>query len=187
MSAIRELAYAKVVGGNGGGGNLPKNYVELDFSSFGGSINTFNGYQTNSSTQIMDMRQFSKRIVLSNVYELSASAFQGCPYLESVEIPEVTSIGSSAFVGCSSLKSISLPKVTSIGSTAFAATGLEYVYIGPDCTTINPGAFGNVPVATCKVECGFAEGAVSGFPSSAGWNGNLADLDITYNVPIPRQ
>ena len=63
-------------------------------------------------------------------------------------------------------------------------TPLQYIYLGSNCTFIDSGAFGGVSI-NCKVECGFAEGAVSGFPANAGFAGNPADLDITYNVPAP--
>lgn len=186
MSAIRELALAKATGG-GGGSDLSENYVELDFSNAGGELSSFNGYQTDSTSSIMGMRYYTRKITLNKVYELSQSAFASCVHLETAEIPDTTNIGKSAFAGCTSLASIKLPSAVSIGGSAFGGcTALKYVYIGPNCTSIASGAFGGVPI-TCKVECGFAEGAVSGFPANAGFAGSVANLDITYNVAEPSE
>lgn len=91
------------------------------------------------------------------------------------------------FSNASNIKKIVLPSVTKIKASCFnGCTSVGYVYIGPNCTNIGSAAFGGVPI-TCKVECGFAEGAVSGFPDSAGWAGDPASLDITYNVASPTE
>ena len=57
----------------------------------------------------------------SSVTSIGSAAFNGCTYLENIDISYgVNSIGSSAFTSCSSLKSISLPdSITDIGMYCF--------------------------------------------------------------------
>ena len=91
----------------------------------------------------------------------------------------------SSFGGCSYVRRIILPAIEVIRWAEFSGcTGVQYIYLGPNCKTIGNGAFSGVPI-TCKVECGFAEGAVDGFPANSGFAGNPASLDVTYNVPSP--
>lgn len=98
-----------------------------------------------------------------------------------------TSNSGNVFGGALNVNKIVLPKAKKIRAAAFSGcTSVAYIYIGADCTSIGGGAFGGVPI-TCKVECGFAEGAVSGFPANAGFAGSISNLDITYNVSEPTQ
>ncbi len=73
-------------------------------------------------------------------------AFDYCPYLESVTIPDsITAINNTAFSGCSSLKSVIIPdSVTAIGNSAFyECTSLESVTIPDSVTQIGHSAFYN--------------------------------------------
>ena len=73
-----------------------------------------------------------------------AGAFDNCPSLQSVTIPDsVTSIGNVAFGGCKSLHSISIPdSVTSIGDSAFSGCwSLQSVTIPDSVTSIGGDAF----------------------------------------------
>ena len=189
MSAIRELALAKATGGGGG--------------------------STDMLAKVID-RTVEDLVIPDGVTEIGINAFYGCTKVKSVTIPDsvetikdtafggvgtynggikypliangVKSISSSSFSGNSNMNKLVLPSIVTIGSSGFSGdTSLGYIYLGPNCTSIASGAFGGVPVATCKVECGFAEGAVSGFPSTGGWSGNPASLDITYNVAEPSE
>jgi hypothetical protein len=58
---------------------------------------------------------------------------------------------------------------------------LKHVYIGKDCTSIGSACFGSSGGASTGliIDCGFAEGAVSGAPWGA------ANATINYNVPDP--
>ena len=152
-------------------------------------------------------------VIPDGVTVIANGVFANCPNLKSVTIPDsvedvrdsafvnsgnsnggvkfsvvgngVKTVGDNAFAGMSYLNKLVLPSVDAIYQSAFGGcTGLEYIYIGTNCTYIVNGAFGGAPI-TCKVECGFAEGAVAGFPANAGFAGNPASLDITYNVAEP--
>lgn len=127
----------------------------------------------------------------SNVTIVLNETFAGCSNLVSVPIltlPESnTVIGSNTFGGCDKLKKVIVTNPTIIYGSAFGGcASLEYLYIGPTVTRIESGAFGGVPV-TCKVRCGFSEGAISGFPATGGWAGNPNNLDIEYDVPVPTE
>ncbi len=97
----------------------------------------------------------------TNVKAIAASAFKGCPYLQTVTITDaisnqakLTSIGASAFEGCSKLASITIPKtVTSIGAEAFSGcTKLTSVSLTTKTSTIGENAFLN---------CGTADGSTN--------------------------
>lgn len=127
----------------------------------------------------------------SNVTIALDKTFSGCRNLVSLPIltlPESeTFISSNAFGGCIKLKKVIVTNPTIIYSGAFGSCiELEYIYLGPTVTRIDSGAFGSVPI-TCKVRCGFSEGAISGFPANGGWAGNPNDLDIEYDVPVPTE
>ena len=71
-----------------------------------------------------------------------------------------------------------MPAVTKVGSTFAGCSKLAEVYIGPNCTSIYAGAFGGAK-SGIVINCGFAEGAVSGAPWGA------TNATINYNVPVP--
>ena len=99
--------------------------------------------------------------------------------LTSVEIPSsVTSIGTYAFQGCTSLTSVEIPSsVTSIGTFAFqSCTSLTSIEIPSSVTSIGTYAFGSIK-SDAVINCGFAQGAVSGAP----W-GAPAGVTINYGV-----
>lgn len=120
--------------------------------------------------------------------------FAGCSELVKVPILTITTddimvnnYTDNTFGGCGKLKKVIITNAKVIGPMTFSGcTSLEYLYLGPTVTSINSGAFGGVPI-TCKVRCGFSEGAISGFPANGGWAGNPNDLDIEYDVPVPTE
>lgn len=71
-----------------------------------------------------------------------------------------------------------LPAVTKVGNSFGGCSKLAEVYIGPNCTSIGTGAFGGTK-SGIVINCGFAEGAVSGAPWAA------SNATINYNVPVP--
>ena len=125
-----------------------------------------------------------KYITLESCKTIGTGAFSGCTNVTSVSLPVCELIGNAGLSQCQ-MTSIKLPEIKTIGEGTFGGcTQLGYIYLGANCTSIGQQAFGGAPI-TCKVECGFAEGAVAGFPANAGFAGNPASLDITYNVAEP--
>lgn len=193
MSAIRELALAKATGG-GGGGEYEEMFVKtidrtLEDIVIPDGVKTigkhvFFGCASAKSVTIPDSVEFIGDGAFGGIGERNG----GVKYpviANGVKTIEYTSTG--AFGGNINMNKLILPSIVSIGANIFGGcVSLTYVYLGPNCTSIDSGAFGGVPI-TCKVECGFAEGAVSGFPNNAGFAGNPALLDITYNVAEPSE
>lgn len=77
------------------------------------------------------------------VTRISDDAFEACPNLTSVKIPNsVTYIGNDAFYNCSGLTSVNIPNyVTHIGSQAFAGCKITSIDIPPSVTFIGNLAF----------------------------------------------
>ena len=195
MSAIRELALAKATGGGGGG-----EYEEMFAKVIDRTVEDLvipDGVKKVASYAFSDCRKVKSVVIPDSVKEFEDNSFSmlganngGVKFpvvANGVETIGGIASGVNVFGGATYVSKIVLPKAKTIRAGAFSGcTNTEYIYIGAACTSIGSGAFGGVPV-TCKVEVGFAEGAVSGFPSSGGWAGNPAGLDITYNVAEPSE
>ena len=110
----------------------------------------------------------------------SIATFTNCS-AKTLDFPMLTEVNGFTIAGCTYLESITLPSVTTINETAIArCPNLSSVYIGSDCTTIHSAAFADIGTATnLVINCGFAEGAVSGAPWGA------TNATINYNVPVP--
>ena len=83
---------------------------------------------------------------LAGITSIGSRAFQNCPSLTSITIPDgVTSIGSRAFQNCPSLTSITIPKgVTSIGDYTFINCNTSTSITIPNgVTSIGDSAFSN--------------------------------------------
>lgn len=110
----------------------------------------------------------------------SIATFVNCS-AKTLDFPMLTEVNGFTIAGCTYLESITLPSVTTINETAIArCPNLSSVYIGSDCTTIHSAAFDDIGTATnLVINCGFAEGAVTGAPWGA------TNATINYNVPVP--
>lgn len=173
---------------------IPDSVTEIDDGAF-----TSLGYNNNSAGIILHAKKvvsigsgaFSnalglKSITLEACKMLGGSAFSGCTGVTSVSLPVCESLGNAAMSQCQ-MTSIKLPEIKTIGANTFGGcTQLEYIYLGANCTSIGQNAFGGAPI-TCKVECGFSEGAIEGFPANGGWAGDVSNLDITYDVAEPSE
>ena len=79
----------------------------------------------------------------NNLIMLHSGAFNGCSYLEHINIPNYINIPNAAFQGCESLKEIDISNTTSIGEESFdGCKSLSYINI-PNCGIIGKSAFKN--------------------------------------------
>ena len=101
--------------------------------------------------------------------------------VEELSLASATTICDGAANGALSLKYVYAPKARTIGNSFQGDSKLEHVYIGAECTSIGAAAFGGAGSggSGLVIDCGFAEGAVSGAPWAA------TGATINYNVPDP--
>lgn len=139
-------------------------------------------------------------------YEVSPDAFTGTALTE-IDLPNAYYIGSSndnysiiggsscaklsckkaetiykgGLSGAASLEYLYLPSAKTIGDSVQGCSKIKHVYIGANCTSIGSSCFsGSGGQSTgLIIDCGFAEGAVSGAPWGA------TNATINYNVPDP--
>lgn len=100
--------------------------------------------------------------------------------VERFSAPKATIDSYSALCGNLNLQYLYLPSMVELNRVQ-GCTKLKHVYIGKDCTSIGSECFGGSGVQSTGliIDCGFAEGAVSGAP----WGSSNAT--INYNVPDP--
>lgn len=118
-------------------------------------------------------------VIPKGVTTFKYSVFASYQDLTKVTIPNgVTTIGNMAFNNCSNLTEVNIPNsVTTIGTNAFRmCSSLAELNLPNSITSIGSGAFQNIK-SDAVINCGFAEGAVSGAP----W-GAPSTATINYNV-----
>lgn len=176
-------------------------------SAFGGCVKLASSViVANSANRVGNIEKYAfyacssiKEVYLTNTL-VGVSAFGGCSGIEKLLVKEAENptpydiiiIYPSAFGGCSGLEKAIIDINGDIkytygnynGGAFGGCTHLTDLYLGSHISNIEAGSFGGVPI-TCKVRCGFSEGSISGFPENAGFAGNIADLDIEYDVPYP--
>lgn len=103
--------------------------------------------------------------------------------MKEVSFKNAKTIGNGALCIMSALEHVYIPSVTQLGSSIQGCSKLKHVYIGANCTSINSSCFagsgGSGTGVGLIIDCGFAEGAVSGAPWGA------SNATINYNVPDP--
>lgn len=192
-------------GGSGGGGGDGSDFnFCVEFTE--GKI-TSNAFSLLFSTQIAS---YYKKVVIRDIELEKIELFVGS-WLEEVIIPGVKSIKRIYGQQQCNLKRLYAPNIKEIDSNNNTQFSLQWgyawlpgssaefagvetidtgnysmaggvnnlrIYIGPNCTSISPTAFGGFAGI---LDCGFAEGAVSGAPWGA------IDATINYNVPVPKE
>jgi hypothetical protein len=135
------------------------------------------------------------------VHTIGASAFNYCPQLASVNIPEgVPEIAGFTFYNCSSLNNINLPdSATSIGDSAFAmCSALSRVVVGRNVTLLGDRVFyicpnlagvycgGNAPVAGTAIFTSSTLAKVYYLPGTMGWGATCAGRSTAlWTLPYP--
>ena len=125
------------------------------------------------------------RIDLPNAKYIGDSTGQpvfGGTYAESISLDSATSVNDGSVNGAYKLKYLYMPSVRGLKNACQGLSALKKVYIGAGCTSINASCFGGSGAnngAGLVIDCGFAEGAVSGAPWAA------TNATINYNVPDP--
>lgn len=101
--------------------------------------------------------------------------------VESISFPVLTTIEDLTLCGMSELEYAYLPSVENIGNSLQGCSKLKHIYIGADCESIGSACFGGSGYQSSGliIDCGFAEGAVTGAPWAA------SNATINYNVPDP--
>lgn len=90
-------------------------------------------------------------------------------------------MGNGSISGVYNLEYLYLPSAVTMTKSVQGCPKLKHVYIGKDCTSIDSSCFGGSGGQSTGmiIDCGFAEGAVSGAPWGA------TNATINYSVPDP--
>ena len=135
----------------------------------------FAGCQSLTEIELPNATYIVSDIISSatNTYNIIASSG-----IKKFSAPKALVVADGGFTGGLNLEYCYLPKVTKIGNVFQGCSSLKRVYIGADCTEIGSACFGGSRSGLI-IDCGFAQGAVSG----ASWASYNAT--INYNVPDP--
>lgn len=115
------------------------------------------------------------KVVLSQCFNISDSAFRNIGSLSLVSLPECLSIRTDAFINDSSLAYVSIPKVKYLGQRAFATCMYLSVISLPMCSQIGGSAF-----ATCtSLEAAYiCWSTASGYIGSSAFRGCFKLLSV---------
>ena len=142
-------------------------------------VDSFIGGSAFNATQAL------KRIDFPNATKLGDSnannSIMGGSGVVVASFGSVTELYNGSLAGANDLEYLYLPSVKTIGASIQGDQKLKHVYIGATCTTINSGAFGGSGGQSTGliIDCGFAQGAVSGAPWGA------TNATINYGVTDP--
>ena len=141
--------------------SLPDSLVRIEESSFSGctsleKIDIPDSVINIYTSAFKNCVSLAKVRMSQNVIQIASSVFRGCSSLEEfVFPPNTTSIGNSAFYGCKKLTDIKFPDtVTYMGREAFSNTGLQYVVLPPNLTSISEFLFQYSDLKTVDIPSG---------------------------------
>ena len=182
--AVLEGMLDSIADAGGGGGDADTSDIRITLTGLNGTLGAdglclvYNGGSAPNSQKL-----YKEVIINSGINKLSSSAaFDGAK--ESLERIVVKSplerIASGMFFGYSAIKEAIFLSETNISDGCFAScTTLEHVYLPSDASAVATSAFLNCTQSNLVIDCGFAEGAISGAPWGA------TNATINYNVPAP--
>ena len=130
---------------------------------------------------------YLRTVNLPNVTSIGDSVFSGCTKLTSIDLPNVTSIGINGFYNCTKLTSIDLPNVTSIGIATFqACSSLTKIIIGTDsdiCTLKSTDAFRDTPIASGMGYIYVPDDKVDTYKSATSWSRYASQIKPISELP----
>lgn len=210
MSAIKELAFAKAIGGGGGGGSaeLLAKIVSNDLTGIDTLV--LPDEITTLKSQAFTFRQGPTEIICTNVNTISNGPIFPSTNFTVYRFPKLTSVtlngaypfasatsGSEIYMDVletipnnlfvsSNAKKIYLPAAVTIGTAFQGLYTLEEIYIGPNCTSVANYAFGGAGTSgkTITINCGFSEGTIQEANWLTGFSGTPV---VNYNVPAPTE
>ena len=145
-------------------------------------INSFVGSPGFVSTKKLKEIYLLNATSVGGSYDPDGTSLIASSGVERFSAPKATESYSqkSTLSGANELQYLYLPSVNQMPKTQ-GSPKLKHVYIGKDCTSIDPGCFGGSGTQSTGliIDCGFAEGSVSGAPWAA------SNATINYNVPDP--
>lgn len=154
----------------------PVSCVSLVTSTLTSSFASFGGCDILERAKFPGVRVLSS-YAAQNQYNMFSGVGMNSQNGFVIEFDSLETIPNQLFSGSGATKII-LPSAVTIGESFQGSSKLAEVYIGPDCTTIGEAAFGGTK-SGIVINCGFAEGAVTGAPWAA------TNATINYNVPVP--
>lgn len=182
--AVLEGMLDSIANANGGGNDIDTSDIRITLTGLNGTLGA-NGlcFVYNGASSPDSQKLYKEVIINSGINKLSSSAaFDGAKEsLERIVIKSsLDSIATGMFFGYKAIKEIIFLSATNIPDGCFAScTTLEHVYL-PSDASVATSAFSNCTQSNLVIDCGFAEGQVSGAPWGA------TNATINYNVPAPR-
>lgn len=180
--AVLEGMLDSIADAGGGGGDADTSDIRITLTGLNGTLGA-DGLCFVYDGASNDQNLYKEVIINSGINKLgSSAAFDGAKKsLERIVAKSsLDSIASGMFYGYEAIKEAIFLSATNIPDGCFAGcTTLEHVYLPSDATAVGTQAFLNCTQSNLVIDCGFAQGAVSGAPWGA------TNATINYNVPTP--
>lgn len=157
-----------VSGSSGGGGFSTNESLFTTFNDIIVDLTMPSNITTIYEEAFFDNAEYLETVNMPNVTSVEYTAFCSSPSLKTVNMPEVIEIQREAFMNCPSLENVSMPKVITIEYNAFAGCSvLSSITIPSTTTSIGEDAFADCDnLTTITVE---QERGSSSLASTAPW------------------